>query len=465
MKMYACIVATAVLSLSGSVLANGPPNPPSLEGRSLENVLDQYSNDLQEFYLDNGRRATVTSGVAYLKVSDRNSSEYLNAIDLAYKSALTGAYARMATRLSRSGTQAETNDEITQRGTSENVARQMALTQCLDEAETAFARHQRQSEASERAKEQEKDSLLGLVKERLKTEERRAQDEQILAEQAQEVPEDFVYECEIPGDIDMMVSGSEQSVTDILSGGRVWASFLHDNQVGVVLVKTDDSSELAYILENQIAPSQVLGTARQEVRERIMQELEMQPGIPEGIVGTRMMRLSNNEWAVYAFGAGQINQSSSGMQGLANDMARSAAEQRATAELSRFSGLMIDSTQAMQQIDLTEQKYIVEVNVTRGTHRVTKDETSMIGQMISRSQSTSSNINLLGAEPIMSRKIESDDVSFYLSSIAWSPSIMAINTGDRAAFDNAGPDAAMGKSADGEEAPKDSKVRILNRDW
>ena len=130
----------------------------------------------------------------------------------------------------------------------------------------------------------------------------------------------------------------------MLTGGRVWASVLHNSQIGLVLVRSGDTAEVASVLENQMLPAIPLSSASREVKERIKKEMEAYPGIPMGVIGTRMMKLSNGEWALYSFGAAQMGAGGGQdtMSRRKNTASSSKASSEALAELSRFSGMKVN---------------------------------------------------------------------------------------------------------------------------
>jgi hypothetical protein len=422
-------------------------------GEELENQLDDYTWDLGQFFEYQGKRTDVAFGVAKLRISNPNSSEYFTAIDLAYRNALVQAYLKIAQSKSRAGVFAsETSDERETEG-SPNVRHEQLISQCQEEADAAYARHQAELEEAER----QRNSFWSLVKERLKSDERRAQEmeEQRLSAQEQG---DFIHTCkyEVSGAQDTIQRN--MAVVDVLSGGRVWQTVLHEDQIGVILVLNEDTSEVAYFLKNQLPPAQACRSAVFEVRNRIEKELQQQQGGLDGVIGARMMKLSNGEWAVYSYGTGQVQTSTS--------VAREAATVASATELSRFAELMVNNEPVINLVGETKTDLIIEVNVTQGTHAPPiPDPGSTIGRVVERANRAETSITLYGSENIITKKLKEQDSEFYLSATAWSPSIMAANMDDRDAFDNAGPEAALRKKGDKEEAPKASKVRLLNRDW
>jgi hypothetical protein len=234
---------------------------------------------------------------------------------------------------------------------------------------------------------------------------------------------------------------------------------------------------MARTLRLQNNPSRILNSAREEVRNRVKSKLDnLQAGdIP---AGTRMMRLSNNEWAIYAFGATQVTTANSGsfMGSVQQNSDRQQSISSAQAELSRFSSLSIGFTEQSDQIASIRATYRIEYNVTQDSFSQPQMEvTEAFGNIVNSVFSARSSLNLKGSRIVDTRLVPGNEMDYYLSVVAWSPSIMASQLDDRSIQDsttgrNSGPasNAArqnQGGSNQGGNNSTPSRVIRLNQDW
>lgn len=466
------------LALFSAALLNAPVNAegmPSLvlsEGDDLESVISDYALDLDYFLDSQGASYTITYGVGSVQESNKNSGQYINSVNLAYKQALLRAYAEMASILDPDGVQIATKDGMAYQSNEGDAIRDALIESCRSEAEVAFKSYQ----AKKRKEEEEKNSLLGLAKEGVR------QTIGSDSEQPARVDEpDFIHKCVANGDAYVQTSSVTKSLSDSVNGGRIWATVYHESEpgqgkIGVVLAKSNETSEVASILKEQLKPSSILESASMEIRDRVKSEVQQFPEFPYGLVGTRMMKLSNGEWALYAFGAVQdTSGAKSGFMGnLKSDMAKDGAEAQSEAELSRFSGMMVNADFSNLQVGAVQEKLNVEINLTQGTEKVTignPDQT--LGSIMNAAWEGSSELTLTGAREVFSRKFKDESgLAFRLVATAWSPSLMAKNLNRSADYDAAAENAIRdGKyqvSSDKSEGkPKAGKTQVIitNQDW
>jgi hypothetical protein len=460
---------------ASKVAKEAPPQPSSLEpGDDLEGMIAEYATNLQIFFEMQGAAYTVSYGVAPMNMTDKAIMGYINSMNLAYKDALLRAYVNMASAISPNGRDITTEDGVNLQDSQGDVILDDLKQSCTEEANLKYQQYLAKKERQRREKEGEENSLLGIIKKKLKSD----GDAEVASSQpAEEKPEpDFIYQCTGDGNVYVQSSATTNSISDTLSGGRVWASMLHEGYIGVVLVKSNDTSEVASVLKNQMEPSAPLEGAFAEVAEKIKGEVANFPDIPLGLVGTRMMKLSNGEWALYSFGAAQV--SSGGAEGFMDRAKKGAASSSATiasfAELSRFSGLMVDQSAVENAISSGQSKLTVEINVTQGTATYKTDTSSTLGKILNDSYSGSSNLKLIGAQQAYFKKFTDGPLSFYLSAQAWSPSIMAANLAKRKGYDSAAENAVRnGKyqvpsnksSSEPNDTGSESRVIIMNQDW
>jgi len=458
-----------------AVAKEAPPQPSSLQpGDDLRGMIAEYAINLQIFFDTEGASYTVSYGVAPMQKTDKSTIGYINSMNLAYKDALLRAYVSMASPINPNGRDVTTEDGVKQQDSQGDAILDNLKQSCTEEANLKYQQYLAKKERQRREKEGKENSLLGIIKKKLKSD----GDAEVASSQpAEEKPEpDFIYECTGDGNVYVQSSATTNGISDTLSGGRVWASMLHEGMIGVVLVKSNDTSEVASVLKNQMEPSAPLKGAFAEVATKIKGEVANFPDIPLGLVGTRMMKLSNGEWALYSFGAAQV--SSGGAQGFMDRAKKGAASSSATnaslAELSRFSGLMVDQSTGEKAINSGQSKLTVEINVTQGTATYKTDTSSTLGKVLEESYSGSSNLKLIGAQQVYFKKFTDGPLSFYLSAQAWSPSIMAANMAKRKGYDSSAENAVRnGKyqtpGAKSSSAPNDtgseSRVILMNQDW
>ena len=291
-------------------------------------------------------------------------------------------------------------------------------------------------------------------------------------EQAEPPPPDFVHECEGPGDVYVQTSSEVQSIADTLTGGRIWTSMMHNGEIAVVLLRSGDTAEVAAVLKDQLFPAKPLSSAFAEVRTRIVQEVADQPGLPMGIVGTRMMRLSNGEWALYAFGAAQLNEgAATTMDRRRNKFSANRASGASLSELSRFSGLMINFEQDNLQTAATKETFKVVLNMTQGTEKFKTNNEETIGNLLEVAYNATSDLTLRGSMPVFNEVFETNGSKYRLTAQAWSPSIMASNSQARSSQDAQAENATQsGKyvvpgQQGGQGGQGESKPTTLNTDW
>jgi hypothetical protein len=312
------------------------------------------------------------------------------------------------------------------------------------------------------------------LKNKLKSDEQLAQ-ESIKEQEKRSMPEpDFIHHCSAPGNTFVQSSSTTSSVSDTLNGGRIWATVYHDGNVGVVVAKSSDSTVIATVLKEQLMPASINRGALLEIRNRVKDEVGRFPEFPFGLVGTRMMKLSNGEWALYSYGATQdTGNNSSGLMGnVASGMSKSGANQQALSELSRFSGLVVNATSASRQTSAVKQTYTVEVNTTKDTAKLKVDQEQTLGEVLNVSFSGSSNLTLVGSREVLSKKFEaSDGLAFRLSAIAWSPSIMAGSMRKREQYNKAVENTLRNGEYKSKDAPAaksstgNSRATISDQDW
>lgn len=464
----ALLVVIPMTSLADEGLS-GPPTIPDLnESSNLVSEFSTWRTDLQAFFDGQSADYAVSYGIGNLDTTDKSSSRYIDSVMAAYKQALIDAYVRISQQLNPDGINIGTGDETDTNVAKGDLFRDSEVDRCRVEANDAYQEHQRKV----LEKQEERDSLLGVIKARVRGDEPRNNSEG--AEQETK-PANFIHSCFVDGPSFTQTGIETAQIEDVLSGGRIWATVVHKDKLGLILVRSSETAEVASVLKNQLEPASVNTKALPELRERINAELAQYEGIPQGVVGTRMVRLSNREWAIYAYGAAQTLGKSGGgfMESVIESEDMLNAQQEALSELSRFSGLAIDFERIKKEVRQVKQRWRIDCNVTKDTCDRKMDEESTFGAVLNTSFSARSDLRLVGSEPIFTKEFADGPLKYYLAVQAWSPSIMAKNMNNRKTQDTAAEDAARSgkyRSSDPMSVPAPasggkSKVIIFNQDW
>jgi len=456
------LLSVSVVSNASESRAKLPAAPNIGPDDDVRSEFVMWANKLQRFFNSQGKNYTVVAATGALGNVDPSSSMYIEAVNMAYRQALVSGYKDIAVKISEDGLNLETTSTIDQRRSSGNAVDGQLKEKCRSEAKVKFQEHQ----AALQKKLDDESSFFGLLTNKLKDE------ETLSREKAQrDLPaEDFVHTCEYEGAKFAQTESQNQSISKVLSGGRVWASTISNNQLAIILMRSNDTAAVASSLKNQVSPSKVNINALEEISLKVENDLNRNPKIPQGVVGTRLKKLSNGEWAIYAFGASQTTQSSDDfMAGLGSITDSDQASSNSLSELTRFSELNIDFSRFASSVsDVTETKRI-EVNLTKDRVNVKTSRDRIVGSIIESSFSTSSELNLVGAEQIYLKKHNINGMSFYLSAYAWSPSIMALNLGIGASHENAAESALTINSASDLDVEDDSgsnNIIIMDdEDW
>ena len=458
---------------------SGPPQFPSLESDGdLEGPMDEYAGDLQDFFDEQGGNYTVVTGMGTLAATGQGSAQYLVSLQLAYKEALLKAYINLSKQISPDGVQLVTRDGTDAREVSGDLLKDDLVASCKEEAQKEYARYQRQKERDQKKQAGDANSLANKVIDVFKSDDRVEAEREARERQAAAAPPepDYIYSCSSPGEFFVQASSQASSIADILTGGRVWLSVLHNNQIGLVLVRSGDTAEVASDLENQELPSIPLSSASREVKERIAKEMEAYSGIPMGVIGTRMMRLSNGEWALYSFGAAQMaaGGGQDTMSRRKNTSSSNKASSEALAELSRFSGMKVNWDEGKFQKAAVQRSFTVNVNVTRDTEKFEVDSSETLGEVFEEAYNGESDLVLVGSQPVFNKVYEDDGIKYRLKAVAWSPSIMANNVNKRSSQDAQSANAVRngkyipkGQAAagDSDNNASESQPAVLSQDW
>jgi hypothetical protein len=446
--------------------------PPQIEDYlstddDFENQIDDFSSDLDDFFINMGRDDyTVAYGIGSF-TEDKNSNEYMTAVQIAYNQALFSAYYSMALEISNSGPiiTTDSGDDIDY---SRDYAKQKAIENCRSEAFSAHELFKKENEIKKQEQLEEDNSLLGVIKDRIKSDEKRAEEQVSKEKLSEKNKQDFVYKCKTSGDYQEFTETTTSNLSDVISGARVWVTPAIDNQIAVVIVKSNESSAIAGMLKNNRGINIVnpLRTVKKEIKNRIKDEVLSNTGFPESLLGIRAMKLSNGEWAVYAYGL-SLNETNLGStQKMADKSAKSVSMNRAFNALSKFSELMIDQTDITKEIEGSAIKYEILYNVTKDIPKVKIINNNSLATVAQVFSSSSSSLELPNPDDIYKRKITHNNSAYRLTAVAWSPSLASSNRGKRAENDlsQENPTSLDAAQKNKEETNK-KKPKFLKQDW
>jgi hypothetical protein len=445
-------VILATIFFPGSLIAM--PQPPEMNPD--DNLAVKFSAWTINLQIDADSRNTNGSyayGIGSLGGVGPESSTYIDTVNAAYQHALSEAYIQLAIKLSDDGLSVDTELNVNSRSGNGNALEQKFKRDCKAEGTKAFDLHKRKLAKAE----EDKNSFVNLIKNKLKSEEELAKESMM-----KEIPEeDFIHKCEYEGQEFTQDSTTATSLSDILSGAGVFASAIHNDQLAVIIKRTPNSAAAASSLLNQTLPTNINDKALSEISDKVKQELSRQPDVPQGLVGTRLTKLTNGEWAIYAYGASQSERSDTFMSGLSDIQDTQVAQTRALSELARFAEFTVDFGSILQELRDIKETKIVTVNVTKDRTKITTKKDALIGRIMERSFSTQSSLQLKGSQNVMLESKTVGGTSMYIAAIAWSPSIMAKNQEVRNMQDSA---VFNSKTNLNTEKIK-SKIIVSDEDW
>jgi hypothetical protein len=445
------VIVTAMFFSGASIALPQPP-----EMNQNDNLAAKFAAWTIQLQIDADSRntnGTYALGIGALGGVGPESSIYIETVNAAYQQAISEAYIQLAAKLSDDGLIVDTELNVNNKSQTGNALEQKFKRSCETEAKKAYELHKINLVKAE----EEKDSFVNLIKNKLKSEEELAK-----TIEKNELPEkDYIHKCEYEGQQFSQNSTTATVLSDVLSGAGVFASAIHNDQLAGIIKRSPVSAAAASNLLNQNLPANVNDNALAEISEKVKLELKRQFDIPQGLVGTRLTKLTNGEWAIYAYGASQSDRSDTFMPGLSDIQDTQVAQTRALSELARFSEFSVDFDSALQELRDVKEKKIVTVNVTKNKTKITTKKDALIGRIMERSFSSKSTLQLKGAQSVMLENKTVSGTSMYIAAIAWSPSIMAKNQGARNTQDS----AVIEKKLSVNTEKNKSKIIVVDEDW
>lgn len=421
--------------------------PPAVnEGDDLSGVLSTYALSSQAELSAQGKNYRFISATAPISGS-LGTAAYITSLNLAYQQALADAYSGMAETLGAANISSLTSvstDNLT--GTAQD-----AIADCKMKK---AANGDQSSSLSKKA--------MALL-------------DRFLADKSSkdnEQPERRIT-CETITDKRAIEDTIDKTIADVFEGSRVVQTVIHDGEIGVVIALSPETARTAGVLAAQQPSTAPNPRAIHEVAEWVERQTGQQPGNLMGLVGSRMFKLSNDEWAVIGFGIAPAD--SGGFSGAMGKQKLSA--QRKTAaidaqrELARFANTTISAhsekiavdnqTGTARSIELNDNETIESI-VQRSTYSRFKAYTT-----------TASKLRLTGGTQVYSQKLKDPESSaeFFLVAHAWSPSLMTLardfrqHTQQGYSQGRSGGGTASSKRTEPSSPTQPTLVPIIEQDW
>jgi hypothetical protein len=443
-------ITLGILSVAAFLAATTTQALPALTVKDddfLADVLSEYSLAAETDLNSQGKAYRFAYGVSAVSGTP-GTSTYVVSLNASFQQALASAYTNLARTLGTDNIISESSaSSIDTTGTPEDV-----MAECeRNKAKTGGAAEEK--------------SMLSLVKGALTAfiDSKEGKDSNKLAN---------VIRCTEITDQRIIEDAIDRGIDDAFSGARVVQTVLHNNYVGVVIAFSPDTSRVAGIITSQQPVSNPLVTARKEIIDWVNDQMASHTGSSLGLIGSRLFKLSNGEWAIVGFGVssaadGALSGSVLGQQKLITQ--RNAAQTAAARELARFANSTISSRSKEKITDASTA--ITTKTEADGVDRI---ETKIVSSILSRSESierTSSSLRLKGAVNVYSKRMtdSSTGTDFYLSAHAWSPSMMSSAINFRASADESfrqGQRAVSGNvKSGGDSQVKPTSVPIIEQDW
>lgn len=423
------------------------------EGVMLDDILDAKTLALNVELADKGYR--VVYGVAGINGTDGTSS-YVNGINTAYQLALANAYTQMGRELGTERIKAATSARIgSYDGPSESL-----VEHCED-----------QLEAEQQAQKAEDESFTALAKNVLKA--FAGSDSNESADKRNSETES-VYKCSAILDKREIEDIVSRSLADVFSGARVIDTVIHEGRFGLILGVSNDTAEVAGMLAAQSPASNPNADAFKETQAWISGQLESQTGSVIGLLGTRMKRLSNGEWALVGFGVAPASKVSGSSVFQSNRSAtdRSTAEAYAARELSRFASMSVDFRDEVRTKDIARKTVTKELR--SDSDKLVHAQDAEIARAVNTSFDTTTSLDLKGAQRVMTRHYKATETApaFYLSVYAWSPSLLALSQDFRGGLERSFEAGKSGSttnksspSTEGGSTGSTTSAPAIHEDW
>ena len=419
------------------------------ENTSLFDAIEDYQFQMESELLASGKNYHMAYGIAGI-AGAKGSTAYVTSVNTAYQFALAQAYAQLASELGAEMISAETSVNVTSTG----GPAEALVADCEERAEAA----KQDAEANE--------SFVDVVKGAIRS--LSSSDE----EKAAQSKLDSVIKCTATTDRRLITDLVSRAVNDSFSGARIVQSVIHEGQIGVIIGLSSDTAEVAGILSSQQSSAKTNLAAKTEIQQWVRTQLAAQAGSVLGLVGSRMTKLSNGEWAVIGFGIAPASErtASNVMNSSRTQSERKISETNAIRELARFSNMAI--AHKLDQSTKDDTKHSVKRLIDDGNDTVSQLQENVVISQLEQAYKTQTTLRLKGASKIYAKKYSDDGsgVDFYLTAYAWSPSMLSaaqqFRAAGNAAFDKGRSGGAnIGASTQGKATGSARSAPVISEDW
>lgn len=270
----------------------------------------------------------------------------------------------------------------------------------------------------------------------------------------------------------------KKNTSGSIYGLRVMTTMVKDGRIGVIVGRSRESATSAGQLaaQNAAPKGKALADVDLEIEDAVYALVDkymasnFEP--PFGVIGLRGVELSNGEMAYVGFGSGLQTDAVDEMDDIANSMEMEAAGAKAIAAFIEFA-YMTASSDFSYEVDKAIERVIDEVidMAQRGETVDIKDRLQKtLTATMKRNLSTSARGFLSNPTPIFTEAYSGgeDYPDFYLSAVAWSPSLMRYQMdlyGEAQSGYEEGKTPVNNRKAPQKRGEGDVKEYTLDEDW
>ncbi|CAA0117957.1 hypothetical protein [Zhongshania aliphaticivorans] len=419
------------------------------ENTSLFDAIEDYQFQMESELLAQGKNYHMAYGIAGI-AGAKGSTAYVTSVNTAYQFALAQAYAQLAGELGAEMISAETSVNVTSTG----GPAEALVADCEEQHKVA------------KQDTQTNESFLDVVKGAIRS--LTSSDE----EKAEKSKLESIIDCTSTTDRRLITDVVSRSVNDSFSGARIVQSVIHQGQLGVIIGLSSETAEVAGVLSSQQSSAKTNLGAKAEIQQWVRNQLDAQTGSVLGLVGSRMTKLSNGEWAVVGFGIAPASEPSASnvMNSSRIQSERKISETNAIRELARFSNMAV--AHKLDQSTKDDTHAYVQKHIEDGSSTVSQLQKNVILSQLEQAYKTQTTLRLKGASKVVAKKYSDDGsgVDFYLTAYAWSPSMLSaaeqFRSETSSAFDKGkSGSTSVSVSGQGKSTGNTQSAPVISEDW
>tara|TARA_R110001592_G_scaffold1874_14_gene11430 strand:- start:15015 stop:16364 length:1350 start_codon:yes stop_codon:yes gene_type:complete len=416
---------------------------------SLFDAIEDYQFQMESELLARGKKYHMAYGIAGI-AGAQGTTAYVTSVNTAYQFALAQAYAQLASELGAEMISAETSVNVTSTG----GPAEALVADCEQQHKTA--------QESAKADESLMDVVKGAIRSFTSTDQEKAKQSKL----------ESVINCTSTTDRRLITDVVSRSVNDSFSGARIVQSVIHQGQLGIIIGLSAETAEVAGILSAQQSSATTNLGAKTEIQKWVRAQLDAQTGSVLGLVGSRMTKLSNGEWAIVGFGIAPASEPSSSnvMNSSRMQSERKISETNAIRELARFSNMAV--AHKVDQSTKDDTHAYVQKHIEDGNTSVSQLQKNVIMSQLTQAYNTQTTLRLKGASKIYAKKYSDDGsgVGFYLTAYAWSPSMLSAAQQFRqessSAFDKGNSTSGnLSAPSQGKAVGNTQSAPVISEDW